>query len=298
MRKIHSNLQLISIAAALALSCAATNASADGYLDSKIKDAPELWAGPYFGIYFGGGAGNGGSASYDQVINLTSITTLVASGAIVSKTTTNTTVSGNPATNRDTSGSVADLLVGYNYHRNNSKFLVGAQLEGSVFSDIKTKAGYITTSVSRVSNNLNGITTTNTTRPTMSSRYDLSSMLSIIGRAGFIARPDTMIYGLVGPTEGHFVIPDGFDSNQFNKSQWTVGLSSGAGLEHKFNENWSVIAEYRYIYFNLDNSKGNTNQPTESNNGSAVTVTTSNIVTTWKTNFDMNIGKIGIVFRC
>lgn len=200
-----------------------TYVHADGY-----TVPPELWSGPYFGAYVGGGSSDVGS-SFSQ--------TTVA--------TTNSIVSGLPA---------------------------GTQ------------------SFSQASGKLNGQTT----------GAIAESMLSIIDHAGFLARPNTMIYGLVGSTEGYFISnnADLFDLSQYyGTSQWTLGVSAGAGLEQKLNKHWSILAEYRYVHFNF-NTNSTVASASESQNSSGITAITSNTTTSWNPHMGLNLGKIGIVFRC
>lgn len=292
MEKTYMTLQLTRIATVLALSCVATNVLADGYVGSKPNNAPELWSGPYFGMYFGGGAGHM-DTSFSSTTDSTSLT-FDNLGAFTESSTTRISTIGQ-LDNRHLTGSVADLFVGYNYHKNNAKLLVGAQLEGSVFSDITMKSANVLGSVSNVSDTKAAGTTTTISHSSVgtSTRYDLSSMLSIIGRAGFLARPNTLIYGLAGPTEGNFVIPDAAEGVRANKSQWQLGYSAGGGLEHKFNENWSVVAEYRHMHFHI-----NTQLVTSMPSTTPTSATTNVVSTYWSSNIGMNVGKIGIVFRC
>ena len=120
-------------------------------------------------------------------------------------------------------------------------------------------------------------------------------MLSFIGRAGILVRPNTLVYGLVGPTEGHFTRDTG-EAQTANRNVWQLGVSAGGGIEHKFNSNWSFIAEYRYLHFNVD-SAGSTGSASFLTNTSSNTTATNKTAVTAQTHVGVNVGKIGIVYR-
>lgn len=88
-------------------------------------------------------------------------------------------------------------------------------------------------------------------------------------KAGFLATPDTLIYGLVGASWGRFNMKGGSDLNfaeggiapfpgsSFNKSETIVGLTLGAGIETRLDEakRWTLGAEGRYTrYTDLDDA--------------------------------------------
>ena len=139
----------------------------------------DLWTGPYLGVYMNGGSGNG-----DTTYQASTTTTFiqgrnnVITGTNVTQTNFAGTLKGN------LSGAMADLLVGYNVQPNNTRFLLGAQLEGSFFSDLTSKAsGAVSTSISQsvISQFLGsrGPVTLSTTS-TQTARNSLSSILSLI----------------------------------------------------------------------------------------------------------------------
>lgn len=65
---------------------------------------------------------------------------------------------------------------------------------------------------------------------------------SIRGRAGYLVRPDTLLYGTAGLSHSNNVYTYG----NVKPSSNTVGYIVGAGLEHKINDKWSIFGEYRY----------------------------------------------------
>ena len=119
-------------------------------------------------------------------------------------------------------------------------------------------------------------------------QVSLDWMVSVIGRAGFLATPNTLLYGLGGWTFGHFDVDqlafglgriDSFDSD---------GPTVGGGIEQKLSPNWSLRAEYRYTNFGTErfsthtqskgtggNSGANTSTEVDVNSGDSGTTVTS-----------------------
>jgi len=76
-------------------------------------------------------------------------------------------------------------------------------------------------------------------------------MVSVVGRAGWLATPTTFLYGFGGWTYGHF---DGedlmFQAGLDQISDFgSHGVTVGGGLEKKLSPKWSLRAEYRYTHF-------------------------------------------------
>ncbi|MEO9876733.1 MAG: outer membrane beta-barrel protein [Anderseniella sp.] len=75
---------------------------------------------------------------------------------------------------------------------------------------------------------------------------DASHSFSVLGRLGWLANPDTLIYGLVGWTwtefEGDLDFGGGGTSYSFDQD----GLTVGAGIETRFTPNITGKLEYRY----------------------------------------------------
>ena len=257
----------------------------------------ELWSGTYYGVHFGAGSGK---VTQSVVINNNHSSFSNSNSTnynITNSSIYNTTGSNN--INGDFTGSQADLFLGYNIHSQQSKYVFGGQLEGTLFSDLTITTQGVTNIVTNVTSTatttLSGDTTfANSTRSEamkMSVNYhdSLTSIVSLLGRVGFLAKDNTLVYGLVGPAEGRF--DDTFSS------QWQTGLRAGMGVEHKLNKNWSILAEYRFTHFNIKR-----NSSTISPNLSAQ-VGNSNLddyqsLTSFNTSFNYNAGQFGIVYRC
>lgn len=287
--KSGRKLQTVGITAALVFT--ATQTFSQQSLHSKTS--ADLWNGLYFGAYVGGGTGHSKST-----YSATSSTLTINNATITRTLITNAAFSHLPEIS--TNGSIADLFVGYNYPVSNTKLLLGAQFEGTIFSDIATKSAGAVNTYTTTTNLITNTSVASNSYNTTSTRYNLSSILSVVARAGFLARPDTLVYGLVGPSDGNFVIPNSTESTLFNKNQWKLGVNAGVGVEHKFNNNWSLLAEYRYLYFNNINNYSNTNLTSTTVAVTTLLVTTSTASNqlSWNNNFSMNIGKIGVAFRC
>ena len=152
-------------------------------------------------------------------------------------------------------GSMVDLFAGYNWRIGN--FVVGGQLEGSVFSDVSLKTiGVSTSTTSIVATTVTGaVTTTSTTAFSEMESVDrndqLRSNFGAIARVGYLVTPDVLVYGLGGLALGHFVYPDSRDNFGGKNGKWVAGYTAGAGGEVKLTDNWSLRAEYRYLHLDV-----------------------------------------------
>lgn len=128
-------------------------------------------------------------------------------------------------------GVLWSAALGYDYQVN-ARWVVGGMLDYTGSSIETTLGGSIT--------------------GTGSAGYDLTAdhAFSILGRAGYLTGPDTLVYGLAGYTRqyysgGLFVSGLGSTSYEFD----TGGLTVGAGIENRIGNNMSVKLEYRYTDF-------------------------------------------------
>jgi len=186
-------------------------------------------------------------------------------------------------------------------------WVLGAQLEGTVFSDIALKT--IGTQTSRSSSSsftvTNGVvgptsTSTSTSTSTYESHDELRSMFTFIGRVGGLVTPDLLLYALGGGVLGNFVIPDSFSGGEDTfggkRSIWKLGYTVGAGGEYRINKNWFLRAEYRYIHFNYDRDASSSFTSTSTSATSTFTSASSS-TTGRSTDFDFHMGKIGVVYK-
>lgn len=226
------------------------------------------WAGPYFGAYFGAGAGKtrGGF-------------TETATGTNLLFPNTPTTVSNtNAALAGPMSGTQVDLFAGYN-HRS-GRFVVGGQIEASQFSDVAFKASGTETLVAS--------NTTSIFYGTLDHSQRLRSMVGVVGRAGFLATPDLLLYGLGGVAFGHFTYPEGLGGIAEPDGKWVIGYTAGLGGEMKVARHWSLRGEYRYLHFDVGSG------------GSFVRNTGTSLGTdsqVYRTAADFHLGKVGLVYR-
>ncbi len=87
--------------------------------------------------------------------------------------------------------------------------------------------------------------------------FDANWMLSAKGRAGYLVRPDTLLYATGGVAFANFDIS--LDSKDY--SDTLVGFIIGAGVEHQLDEDWSVRAEYAYTNFGTEKVKNSSFDP-------------------------------------
>lgn len=282
-------------------SLSAAQAASSGVLD---KDYTELWQGPYYGIYFGFASGDV-DATFARIQKLSSRSINQGNQTIVTQTTSYLTSD----TSGTFTGTTAELFMGYNFHKSNSKVVLGAQIEGTLLSDLPlTSTGILnnrgisqSVTTSALGQLLNSSITNFNPTQAVDLQNDVQSMFSLVGRAGILARPHTLVYGLVGPTEGHFVNPSPFSLGYDKRSTWETGITAGAGLEHKFNAHFSLIAEYRFTHFDITQefSSGSTNEQNAIflNNSRTFLNSVTAFHESIKTKLDLNVAKVGLVYR-
>jgi opacity protein-like surface antigen len=190
---------------------------------------PDSWAGPYIGAYYAVAAGGRSSELADEAHIQQSTSTLMKGN-----------FSG------QVTGSMVDLFAGRNWRFGN--FVVGGQVEATVASDI---AASVTGPLqSNQVQTLAGVITRSSSGPTTNGNDpQLKFRAGLVGRAGFLVRPNLLLYGLAGLEFGHFIFPDDDDTFGTANRNWAVGYTAGAGLEARFDDHWSLRAEYRYLHF-------------------------------------------------
>lgn len=75
-------------------------------------------------------------------------------------------------------------------------------------------------------------------------------------RVGYLITPATLLYATGGYTYADIKISAPFPLAGLGLPGSADGFNIGAGIEHRFNSNWSVFGEYRYNSLRLDNSLG------------------------------------------
>ncbi len=284
------------------------------------------WNGTYIGAHVGAGSGTISQSFSDQ----STVKQQVFPGvALVPSSVGVSTLTSVGAGFRDgnSTGSHLDVFVGYTYHPQASSVLVGGQLEGTLFNNLTMKASGIrtgqieqaTTTLVQSTNNLYR------TNSISEMSMDLQSMVSMVGRAGVLVKHNTLLYGLLGATEGNFLtldtpVAEGLSSNPTSiptvsttslsviplqgatgnqRSQWKLGMTAGGGVEYQLTQHWSLLGEYRYLRFSfnqrssIDSSFNTTNQLTQELSGTA---NRSGSQTTHST-LNYNLGQVGIVYR-
>jgi opacity protein-like surface antigen len=256
------------------------------------------WNGFYFGAYFGAGSGSADQTFHDRTKFTQSV---FIDNEIEFADVENEKGSGKLS--GDITGSKADLFVGYNFNPPCANFVLGAQLEGTFFSDIAIKTTGRRKSLEHEvfgdvdDGTLDVGTSIETDDATTDSVDELRSMFSLVARAGYLVAPPLLVYVLGGATEGHFVIPDTDDPLGSRRNKWEPGYTYGAGIEYKFTENWFLRAEYRRLHFNIDRNNGGSGRFTSSADDGGLNIFTNNFSRNASTDFDFNLGQIGIVYR-
>jgi opacity protein-like surface antigen len=243
------------------------------------------WAGPYFGAYFGAGAGRAReSSTRTNTSTFNDGTSLSAENALSAGNLTG-----------DMTGSMVDLFAGYNWRAGN--FVVGGQVDGTVFSDVALKT--IGTETLNGTSSTNGVvTSTSSGINTIENTEQLRSRAGLIGRVGYLVTPNVLLYGLGGLELGHFItFPGGEEQRAGTKNgKWVAGYTAGAGGEVKLTDNWSLRGEYRYLHFDVNRNEAYTNSQT-SVQGGFTSVSTDSEVVARRTNADFHVGKVGLVYR-
>ena len=222
------------------------------------------WAGPYMGAYFGAGAGRARES--------------LAERSAVTPDTSDAAMAGGIA------GAQADLFAGYSVR--NDRFLLGGQIEATQFSAVAAKTTGIETNVG------NGYVGTST----VENNYQLRSMVGVVGRAGFLATPNLLLYGLGGLALGHFTYPDNGARIGDKNGKWAVGYTAGVGGELKVSSHWSLRAEYRYLHFDDDRNVTRSSVSGQTNNG-VTTISESSFTQSRHIGADFHLGKIGLAYR-
>ena len=200
----------------------------------------------------------------------------------------------------DVTGSMVELFAGHNWRIGN--FVVGAQVEGTVFSDVSLKMtgtgdNAQTTTVVQTTG---GVTTTDVSSSTFAFSAEhndqLRSNVGVIGRIGYLVTPDILLYGLGGLALGNFVHPDGDDRFGGKNNKWVAGYTAGAGGELRLSDHGLLRAEYRYLHFDVKRDTAGF----ELDVGRCrerLCSSTGRIATARQTSADFHLGKVGVVYR-
>jgi len=186
----------------------------------------------------------------------------------------------------DAKGGTIDLFAGYNWRA--GSFVVGGQAEATVYADVgmKSRGTLLGTSSSLPAGPPVAFSQSTDFQQTLRSRAGL------IARAGFLATPNLLLYGLAGAEFGHFAFLDGADPIGGDDAKWAFGYTAGAGGELKLTDRWSLRGEYRYLRFGLD--RNDRNSTSSSLPGIFSFNTASNNAT--RTRVDLNLAKLGVAY--
>jgi outer membrane immunogenic protein len=183
-------------------------------LGGSMKDAPVYDAAPqsWTGLYIGVGMGGGASVTDLSVNIFDEDETFEFFGF--------DGVGGE--------GALGTVQLGYDYQLS-QRFVIGAFADYD-FSGISTEIRAFDSA--------------------FETEIDLDHMWTVGARFGFLATPDTLVYALLGYTQGEFSADD------FDIEVDVEGWSFGGGIETRLTENWSLKGEYRFTQFDEESLFG------------------------------------------
>jgi outer membrane immunogenic protein len=194
------------------------------------------WAGIYWGASFGGALTRAQTSSVE-----TYISAFPSNGFPFSTQGIMTTAQGSGSNGL---GATLDLFAGFNTQLD--RVVAGVQLEGSL-ADINFKSPGTRSYVYFNGAGPTGQTASGSFQPHVYGRW----MVSALARGGFLVDPSTLFYGIGGWTFGRFEYHNVTDNLFFQPGEtfYAHGVTGGAGIERKLDDNWSVRAEYRFTHF-------------------------------------------------
>lgn len=258
-------------------------------------NASEDWSGIYAGLQVGAGQGNADTSLSDSAY------TINTAENVGSTTKTTSTQTGFGSLSGNITGSLIDLVVGYNFQLNSHpSFVFGGQLEGAFLSDItfETSGQRFQSSVVTQDDGVVVSTTTSESHSLYEVQDELTSMFTFLVRGGYLIRSNLLIYVLGGGAEGNFVVPDSSDLLGEQRNKWELGYTVGAGLEYRINDNWSLRGEYRFVNFDIDRDMSReSTEITDPDGPNNLTTLSSTRTLDTDTDFNFNLGKMGVVYR-
>jgi outer membrane immunogenic protein len=214
MTSFKSLACLLAVSTALSASVAHAGGPAAATTEPAVASttpAKSLWSGAWVGLSFGQGSGN-----YDIAASVDSIDPREK-------------LFGLNLPDHGAKGSLMGIELGYG-RQLNDKWVAGVQVDGTS-TNITLETGI----------SLDGA----------SASYQLKqkSLLSGLGRLGYLTSEDTLVYGLLGVTngtfEGSYSATYGVGSYDFS----ATGLTIGAGMETRLSSRTSLKLEYRMTDF-------------------------------------------------
>ncbi len=182
---------------------------------ASIAPAKSIWSGPWVGLSFGQG-----SANYDIAASVDSIEP-------------HQKLFGLNMPDHGAKGSLMGIELGYG-RQLNDKWVAGLQVDGTS-TNITLETGV--------------------SQGEASASYQLKqkSLLSGLARLGYLTSEETLVYGLLGVTngtfEGSYSSTDGIDTAGSSYDFSATGLTIGAGMETRLSARTSLKLEYRMTDF-------------------------------------------------
>jgi outer membrane immunogenic protein len=257
MKKLRT--QLLATAAVMTLSGAAY--AADMGVPMKAPPPAPIPYTNWQGFYIGGLLGVGRS---NQQVNSYGGTTTTKTGSICGSY-------GAQSCTNDSTAFIGGVEVGYDWQSRYFVYGVAADWTWAGFKRDRTNASgaSIWTHQSKI-----------------------QWLASFRGRMG-LAVDDTLVYFTGGlalgqvKVSGQFADSSAVEAGPLNINKTQVGWVAGLGVEHKFNQNWSLKAEY--LYYDLGKTSGNW-QINAGGSDPGTTYTTD-------VNTQIHVGRVGLVYR-
>jgi opacity protein-like surface antigen len=245
---------------------------------SQVSEPVEQsgWSGLYWGAAFGYGMAL--SSSRYRTVNQSRFEDrsssadvddegAVSTNSSISVDTNSSVISGRSDGTGTEEGALVDLYLGANTNLT-PRIVAGIQVEGGlanmrfrsrVNGEQQSSSGISTSTSDSTSANFN-FHSTDVSRSSDSStdsfpqanEVRLDWTVSVLGRAGWLATPSTLVYGLAGWTYGHFEEGNLLFGNGRIDDFGSHGLTVGGGIEKKLSPKWSLRAEYRYTNFGTE----------------------------------------------
>jgi opacity protein-like surface antigen len=240
---------------------------------SLVEPPPEyVWSGLYWGTSFGYGSTS--SKTRYRIRDRSTSTSTSSSSEFgedsfsdTSRGVSQQTTTGESEGEND--GALADLYLGVST-RLTPRILAGVQVEGALtqmnFNSPNGPQQIVSSSTSRgrssftsrdgfmdESTGSSQSDESRTSLPGFNNDIQLDWMVSVIGRAGWLATPSTLLYGLAGWSYGRFELDETAFALNGSGEYGAHGLTIGGGFEQKLSPKWSLRAEYRYTDFGREN---------------------------------------------
>lgn len=255
----------------------------------SAQERRSAWSGLYWGAQVGGGWTHLDAKYSDEYENSTNTQLFQDSIAIISNSWRygTSTRAGGKGTG---SGFVGEMLLGY-----------GIDIGSAIVAGIQVEAGTANAQLYARGSGTGASTHTFLPPSTTTSDFVTSKRLnytaSVLGRIGYEASSDILVYGSAGYTLGGL----GDDGTVPGQSARVNGITFGAGVEGKVTNNWSLRLEYRFTDFFettiATSTSARSSQSYTNEAGTTVSTTTEAFMSREKLDASLHTVRLGIVYQ-